>query len=73
MGPHRVTHLLFTDGVATISVFIESAGASEPVGVTQQGSMNVYRRQMQESVVTVLGQTPPQTLKAIADAVARAK
>jgi sigma-E factor negative regulatory protein RseB len=73
MGPHRVTHLLFTDGVATISVFIESAGASEPVGVTQQGSMNVYRRQMQESVVTVLGQTPPQTLKAIADAVARSK
>ena len=69
----RVTHLLFSDGVATISVFIENAGASEPVGVTQQGAVNVYRRQVQESIVTVLGQTPPQTLKMIADAVARAK
>ncbi len=69
----RVTHLLFSDGVVTISVFIENAGASESLGVTQQGDVNVYRRQVQESVVTVLGQTPPQTLKMIADAVARAK
>ena len=69
----RVTHLLFSDGVATISVFIENAGASEPLGMTQQGAVNVYRRQIQESVVTVLGQTPPQTLKMIAEAVARSK
>jgi sigma-E factor negative regulatory protein RseB len=69
----RVTHLLFSDGVATISVFIESGGASEPLGVTQQGAVNVYRRQIQDSVVTVLGQTPPQTLKTIADGLAKTK
>jgi sigma-E factor negative regulatory protein RseB len=69
----RVTHLLFSDGVATISVFIESAGANEPLGVTQQGSVNIYRKQIQESVVTALGETPPQTLKMIADAVSRTK
>ncbi len=67
----RVPHLLFSDGIATISVFVEPGGPGEPVGHTQQGSVNVYRRHVNESVVTALGQTPPQALKAIVDSIAK--
>jgi sigma-E factor negative regulatory protein RseB len=71
-GPgSRVPHLLFSDGIATISVFIEPGGQGEPVGLTTTGLVNVYRRQTQDSVVTALGQTPPQALKAIADSLTK--
>ncbi len=70
-GNARVPHLLFSDGVATISVFIEPASAGDPLGLTQRGAMNVYRRHVNENVVTALGQSPPQALKAIADALAK--
>jgi sigma-E factor negative regulatory protein RseB len=71
-GPgQRVPHLLFSDGITTISVFIEPSGAGEPVGLTQSGAVNVYRRQINDNVVTALGRTPPQALKAIADSLAK--
>jgi sigma-E factor negative regulatory protein RseB len=63
----KVPHLLFSDGVATISVFIEPGGQGEPVGMVSKGAVNLYRRQTQDSVVTALGQATPQALKAIAD------
>jgi sigma-E factor negative regulatory protein RseB len=69
----QVAHLLFSDGIATISVFIEPGAPAESLGLSQQGAVNVYRRQMQDVIVTALGQSPPGALKAIADSMVRVK
>jgi sigma-E factor negative regulatory protein RseB len=72
-GGQAVPHLLFSDGYASISVFIEPGNSSESLGVVQQGGVNVYRRQWQEHVITVIGQTPAPALMAISNALVRNK
>ena len=71
-GEGYVAHLVFSDGLAAVSVFIEPLPAARvPVeGPSQQGAVNIYTRPMADQLVTVLGETPPITVKQIADSVA---
>jgi sigma-E factor negative regulatory protein RseB len=69
VGP--VAHLVFSDGLVAVSVFVEPMPqAPQPIGSSQQGGINVYSRQMDEHLVTVLGETPGATVRQIADSVA---
>jgi negative regulator of sigma E activity len=53
-------------------VFVEPVGgAPHPIGLSQQGGMNVYIRQLDENLVTVLGEAPAATVRQIAHSVAR--
>ncbi len=66
-----VAHLVFSDGLVAVSVFVEPMPqAPQPVGPTQQGGINVYSRQLDEHLVTVLGETPGATVRQIAFSVA---
>jgi sigma-E factor negative regulatory protein RseB len=71
-GERQVAHLVYSDGLVAVSVFIEPVGgAPQPIGMTTQGGINVYARQLDESLVTVLGEAPAITIRQIANSVAR--
>jgi sigma-E factor negative regulatory protein RseB len=67
-----VAHLVFSDGLVAVSVFVEPLTAA-PVatGLSQQGGLNVYSTKNDDYLVTVLGEAPPATVRQIAQSVAR--
>lgn len=69
--PAPVAHLVFSDGLVAVSVFVEAMPQSpQPVGLSQQGGINVYSRQLDDHLVTVLGEAPGATVRQIAYSVA---
>lgn len=67
-----VAHIVYSDGLTAISVFIERIGAMpRTVGPAQQGGVNVYIRPVDDCVVTVLGEVPGTTVRQMAHSVAR--
>jgi sigma-E factor negative regulatory protein RseB len=67
-----VAHLVFSDGLVAISVFVEPIAAT-PVqaGFLQQGGLNVFVLKLDDHMVTVLGEAPARTVQQIANSVAR--
>jgi len=71
-GAREVAHLVYSDGLVAVSVFIEPIGAaSHPIGISRQGGINVVIRQQDDNLVTVLGEVPVATVRQIAHSVAR--
>ncbi len=68
----KVAHLVYSDGLVSVSVFVEPGRAAPPPnGFSAQNGLNVYSRQVDDNLVTVLGQVPALTLRQIANSVAR--
>lgn len=68
---YPVAHLVFSDGLVAVSVFVEPAGAApHPTGLTQQGGTNIYIRQLDDHLVTVLGEAPAVTVRQMANSLA---
>jgi len=70
--PIRMEHLIFSDGFASVSVFIEPASAKGPVPSesTSVGSANTYSTQVQGHIVTAVGEVPAETVREIATSLA---
>ena len=66
-----VAHIVYSDGLVAVSVFVEPAGGVHPVGLIQQGGVNVFVRDEDGYVVTALGEAPATTIRQIANSVAR--
>jgi sigma-E factor negative regulatory protein RseB len=68
-GP--VAHLVFSDGLVSISVFVEPAMASSlPAGALHQpGGLNAFSVRQDDHLITVMGETPPATVRQIATSV----
>jgi sigma-E factor negative regulatory protein RseB len=66
--PDKVAHLVFSDGLVAVSVFVEPMPqAPQPIGpAPQQDGVNQFRRQLSDHLVTVLGETPGATVRQIA-------
>ncbi|MFN7550553.1 MAG: MucB/RseB C-terminal domain-containing protein [Pseudomonadota bacterium] len=64
-------HLLFSDGLASLSVYIEPSGGGL-VGPARRGAVNAYGRALQDAHVVVVGDLPAATVARIAGAVRRA-
>ena len=67
-----VGQLVYSDGLAAISVFIEPiAGRSDAArhGIARMGAVNVYRREMADHLVTVVGEAPAASVRRVGDAV----
>ena len=66
-----VTHLVYSDGLAAVSVFIEPAATRNKIneGLSQQGAINIYTKTINDQVVTVLGEAPATTIMQIANSV----
>lgn len=74
-GAPEVMHVVFSDGLAAISVFIEPvARGNEPPprqGIFAAGAVNVYKRLQGDYLLTILGDVPPQTLQVLGDGIER--
>lgn len=72
-GRHPMEHLVFADGLATISVFLEKLNGDPALlqGASQLGSMNAFGRAVDGYQVLVVGEVPAATVQRIAAAIQR--
>lgn len=68
-GP--VEHLVFSDGIASVSVFVEAAGGggSPMTGPARVGSSSAFSTTVSGHQVTAVGEVPPETVRFIASSV----
>ena len=66
-GP-PVNHLVYSDGLATVSVFIQTPmpGKSPAQGTTRSGVASAFTTVVDGHQITAVGEVPPRTLKYIA-------
>lgn len=66
----EVGHVMFSDGLAAVSVFIEplGRGKAEP-GAMALGAVNAYKRVAGDHLFVVMGDVPPAALKKIAEGI----
>ncbi len=62
-------HVVFSDGLAAISVFIETLPENPELGMVSMGAINVYRRAVGENLLVVMGEVPQSTLKKLGDGI----
>ncbi len=69
----EVLHLVFSDGLASISVFIEERPPEDEHAwsdhIAQNGAINIYKRRLDGQVITALGEVPQQAVRQIADSI----
>ena len=68
-----VAHLVFSDGLVAISVFVEPfASGTVQLGMQSvRGGLNIYSVKQDDSVITVMGEAPGATVRQIGNSVAR--
>lgn len=65
-------HVVYSDGVATLSVFIDAGVDTAPdEQVRRQGSTSGFMRRIGDAMVTVIGEVPPTTVQQVAHSVTR--
>lgn len=66
-----VTHMVYSDGLAAVSIFIEPAASRSRIneGLSHQGAINIFTRTIDDQVVTVLGEAPAATVMQMANSV----
>lgn len=72
MGESRpVGQLVYSDGLAAVSVFIEplGSGAEAGPGLASLGAIHIYTREVANHRITVVGEAPAASVQRIADAV----
>lgn len=68
----EVLHMVFTDGLATVSVFVEPAdptGEREGIGALASGPINIYKRKLGDHLITALGEVPQRAVQLIGDGI----
>ena len=68
---HVTEHMVFADGLATISVFLERMDGSPALlrGSSQLGSMNAFGKLLDDYQILVVGEVPAATVRHIADTI----
>lgn len=74
LGPERgeTLHMVFSDGLAAVSVFIEPIGVESEApeaGASSSGAINLFKRVMGGTLVTVLGEVPARTVQKVAESI----
>jgi sigma-E factor negative regulatory protein RseB len=65
-----IDHFVFTDGLATFSVYVEKADTKNGlIGESRMGAINVYGTQHNEYHVTAVGEVPLQTVRELAQGI----
>jgi sigma-E factor negative regulatory protein RseB len=67
----QMEHLIFTDGLASVSVYVEvDAGEEAPLsGVTRIGAVSMFGIRIDGHTVTAVGEVPAETLRQMASSV----
>jgi sigma-E factor negative regulatory protein RseB len=64
-----VHQMVYTDGLASLSVFIEKESSDTTSGMSSMGAVNAYIRIVNNHSVTAIGEVPAITVKQIAESV----
>lgn len=74
-GKPEMLHVVFSDGLAAISVFIEPLRRTEQVvlGPAKHGAVNVFKRRVGDVLITALGEVPAHSLERIAEGAVESK
>jgi sigma-E factor negative regulatory protein RseB len=69
--PAGMRRYVLTDGLATVSVFIQSKSVAGPLNdkVRRRGALTMLSREIQGAWVTVMGDVPPETLQQFAQTI----
>jgi len=72
-GGEYAEHLIFSDGLATASVYVEKLmpGSNPFTGLSSMGALNAYGHLIDDYQVTVVGEVPAATVQDMALSVAR--
>lgn len=65
----EVSQLVFSDGLAAISVFVEPSSQSKTEGSLQQGAMNITGKRQGDFWITIVGEVPPAAIKSVANSI----
>ncbi len=70
-GDHPVIQLVYSDGLAGISVFIEKVGQkpASRLGLFSKGVSHVFAKMQDGNLLTVVGEVPPRTVMQVAESV----
>lgn len=66
-----VTHIVFGDGMASVSVFISEVQDDEMQQESQRGSSNSYSTELEGYQITAVGEVPRETVRVIATSMHR--
>ncbi|MCB1757148.1 MAG: MucB/RseB C-terminal domain-containing protein [Gammaproteobacteria bacterium] len=73
MNENPVRHAVVSDGVASVSVYVEYTGGevdkNKMEGVSSMGAVHAYSRALDKAFVTVVGEVPVATVELIGEAV----
>jgi len=65
----QVSQIVYSDGLAAISIFIEPSTESRTEGTMQQGAMNILGKRLGNFWITVVGEVPAAAIKQVADSI----
>ena len=65
----EVSQIVFSDGLAAISVFIEPGTQSRTEGSMQQGAMNIIGKRHGDFWLTIVGEVPAAAIKQVANSI----
>lgn len=70
-GKGLFEHLIYSDGLAAVSVYIENIGLAESsqTGISRLGTTHAFSRSAEDMLITVVGDVPAETVESIANAV----
>jgi len=70
-GQGMFEHLVYSDGLAAVSVYVESGGSDgrQPTGLSRMGTTHAFSRISDDMMITVIGDVPEATVRYIGDAV----
>jgi len=66
---HFVHQMIYTDGLASLSVFIERQTGATHQGGTSMGAVNAFIRILNDHSVTAIGEVPALTVKEVAESI----
>jgi len=65
----EVSHMVFSDGLAAISVFIEPGSQSRTEGSMQQGALNIVGKRHGDFWLTIVGEVPSAAIRQVANSI----
>jgi sigma-E factor negative regulatory protein RseB len=65
----ELIQLVFSDGLAAISVFIEPGSRSRTEGSMQQGAVNIIGKRQGDFWLTIVGEVPEAAIKQVANSI----
>jgi sigma-E factor negative regulatory protein RseB len=65
----EVSQMVFSDGLAAISVFIEPGTQSRTEGSVQQGAMNIIGKRQGDFWLTIVGEVPAAAIRQVANSI----